>query len=125
MQHRTVRLLLLLGFLLLLPQSMSVSAQTVTVLFDAQTGTTPATANTWTSVLYVNGTPFPMTHTCVAVGTVTTCSAPLPAIAPALTSNGSQSFTVTFKDAVLGETTQSSPPLVRIRPSAAINLRIQ
>lgn len=99
-------------------------ASAQTVMFDAATGTTPATANTWTSVLYVNGTAFPMTHTCATVGTATTCSAPLPNITAALTPVGSQTFTVTFKDPVLGESGQSSP-LVLIKPAAAGNLRIR
>lgn len=99
------------------------SAQTATVLFDAQTGTTAATANSWTSVLYVNGVAFPMVQTCTGT-TLVTCSAPLPAIAAALTPLGTQTFEVTFKDVVLGESPRSGP-FGRIRPAAPSNLRIQ
>ena len=104
--------------------SVPAFAQTATVAFDAATGTTPATANTWTSVLYVNGTAFPLTHVCTLVGTTTTCTATLPNISAALTAFGSQTFTVTFKDSVLGESPQSSP-LVKVRPAAPVLLRIQ
>lgn len=99
-------------------------AQAATVMFDAAAGTTVATANTYTSVLYVNGTAFPMIHTCALVGTVTTCTAPLPNIAAALTPIGTQTFEVTFKDVILGESARSGP-FVRIRPAAPLNLRIQ
>jgi hypothetical protein len=104
--------------------SLPAFAQAATVSFDAATGTTPATANTWSSVLYVNGTAFPMTHVCTLVGTTTTCTATLPNISAALTPVGTQTFTVTFKDSVLGESPQSSP-LVKVRPAAPVLLRIQ
>lgn len=104
--------------------SVPAYAQAATVLFDASSGTTPATANQWTSVLYVNGTPFAMVHTCSLVGTVTTCSSALPNITTALTPVGTQTFTVTFKDVILGESPQSGP-LTRIRPSAPSPPRIQ
>lgn len=111
-------MLALLGFV------VPAHAQAATVLFDAATGTTPATANQWTSVLYVNGTAFPMTHVCSTVGTATTCSSPLPNITAALTPAGTQTFTVSFKDSILGESPQSGP-LTRIRPAAPFPPRIQ
>lgn len=115
---------LILLVLLALSLSAPVFAQTTTVAFDAAAGTTPATANSWTSVLYVNGTAFPLVHTCATVGTTTTCTATLPNISAALTPVGTQTFTVTFKDSVLGESPQSLP-LVKVRPAAPVLLRIQ
>lgn len=108
-------------FLLL---QISSHAQAATVAFDASAGTTVATANGWTSVLYVNGTAFAMIHTCALVGTLVTCSAPLPNVATALTPSGNQTFEVTFKDVVLGESPRSVP-LVLVRPNAPLNPRIR
>lgn len=119
-----MRKLLLFTIAAVLVLMVRADAQTATVLFDAQSGTTPATANTWTSVLYVNNVAFPMTHTCAVVGTATTCQAPLPNISAALTAVGTQTFEVTFKQGVLGETARSSP-FVLVRPAAPSNLRIQ
>lgn len=116
------RIILAVCFVLVL--APGAHAQAATVLFDAAAGTTVATANSWTSVLYVNGTAFPMVHTCAIVGAATTCSAPLPNITAALTPLGSQTFEVTFKDAILGESLRSGP-FVRVRPAAPSNLRIQ
>jgi hypothetical protein len=114
----------ILFVLVALSLSVPAYAQVATVAFDAQTGTTAATANSWTSVLYVNGTAFPLVHVCTLVGTTTTCTAPLPNITAALTPVGTQTFTVTFKDSVLGESPSSSP-LVKVRPAAPVLLRIQ
>lgn len=119
---RRLFLLGLVGGLLTLGQLAS--AQTATVLFDAATGTTAATANSWTSVLYVNGVAFPLIHTCTLAGTVVTCQSPLPNITAALTPLGTQTFEVTFKDVILGESPRSAP-FARIRPAAPSNLRIQ
>jgi hypothetical protein len=118
------RLIYALAVLFVVLAAAPARAQVATVLFDAATGTTVATANSWTSVLYVNGTAFPMVHTCAIVGTVTTCSAPLPNITAALTPLGTQTFEMTFKDAILGESLRSAP-FVRVRPAAPSNLRIQ
>lgn len=112
-----MKLSLVLTLMLLCP-AVALRAQTgPQIAFDAPSGVTPAQGNLWTSVLYVNGTPFPMVHTCVAAGPLTTCTAPLPNISSALTATGPQTFTVSFKDVVLGEGPQSGP-LVRLRPSA-------
>lgn len=121
--YRLIRRLSIVVLSLLAPATVA-HAQAATVLFDAATGTTPATANQWTSVLYVNGTPFPMVHTCTLVGAVTTCTSPLPNVTTALTPVGSQTFNVTFKDIILGESPQSGP-LTRIRPAAPFPPRIQ
>lgn len=119
MKRTLAILLLIIGF------AVPVTAQTATVIFDAATGTTAATANGWTSVLYVNNTAFPMVHTCALVGAVVTCSAPLPNITAALTPIGTQTFEVSFKDVVLNVESSRSGPFVRIRPAAPLNLRIQ
>lgn len=100
-------------------------AQAATVQFDATPGTAVAAANGWTSVLYVNGTAFPMAHVCTASGAAVTCEAPLPNIIPALTANGSQRFEVSFVDAVLGVESPKSAPFLRDRPVAPINLRFK
>lgn len=113
-------LIMMLGALLL---ASVATAQTATVLFDAATGTTAATANSWTSVLYVNGVAFPMVQTCTGT-TLVTCQAPSPNITAALTPLGTQTFEVTFKDVILGESPRSGP-FARIRPAAPSNLRIQ
>lgn len=110
--------------LLLLLLGSSLSAQSPQVAFDTPTGVTAAQANAWTSVLYVNGTAFPMTHTCAINGSAVTCTAPLPNITTALTATGPQNLTVSFKDVVLGEGPQSGP-LVRLRPGAPSVPRIQ
>lgn len=99
-------------------------AQAASVVFDAAAGTTVAAANGWTSVLYVNGTAFPMAHTCALVGVTVTCTATLPNITSALTPSGAQSFQVSFVDAVLGESVKSVP-FLRDRPAAPINGRFQ
>jgi len=103
-------------------QTPSQAQGTATVFFD--TATTVTIANSWTSVLYVNGTAFPMTHTCTVVGALTTCTSPLPNISAALTPTGNQTLEVTFKDVVLGESPRSVP-LVLARPNAPLNPRIR
>lgn len=116
--------LLVIGLLML---GVLVQAQTGTVAYDYPASTPPATVQGYAATLFVNGTAFPITDTCVLNTTVTpnvvTCTAPLPNITAALTSSGPQSFTVTLKNVVL----ESSPsaPFVLTAPSAPTGIRIQ
>lgn len=101
-----------------------VDAQAASVIYDFPSTTPLATVQAWIPTLYVNNIAFPMTHTCVTVGPLQTCTATLPNIATALTPTGSQTFQITVKDAVLGEGAKSLP-LVLARPLVATGLRIQ
>lgn len=117
------RWMLVLVFLL---GSVPAFAQAATVAYDYPVVAgvpLAATVQAWTPTLYVNGTAFVLTHTCTGTTTVT-CTATLPNITSALTPTGPQTFTVSLKDTVLGESPQSLP-LVKVRPVAPLVLRIQ
>ena len=94
------------------------------VLFDVP-GATVADANGWASTLYVNGTAFPLTHTCVLVNTVVTCTAALPAISTALAPGLVQTFEVDLFDAVLQLRSAKSVPFLRNRPTVPTSGRFQ
>jgi hypothetical protein len=101
----------------------TLQAQTVT--YSSSTTIAPlATVQAWTPTLYVNNTPFVLTQTCT-LGTTPAinCSAPLPNISTALTPTGNQTFAITFKDPILGESSKSVP-LVLVSPVAPTSLAI-
>lgn len=101
-------------------------AQTATVAYDySASGATPSLVQGWIPTLFVNGTPFSLTHTCIAgvAPVLVTCTAPLPNISAALTTAGNQNFTVGLADAILGPGPQSLP-LVRVKPNAPSAPRI-
>ncbi len=101
------------------------SAQAASVLFDVP-GVTVADANGWTSTLYVNGTAFPLVHTCALVATVVTCTATLPAIASALVPGLAQTFEVDLFDPILNlRSAKTLPPFIRNRPTVPTNGRFQ
>jgi hypothetical protein len=104
---------------------LATPVQAATVSFDLAPGATVAEATSWTATLYVNGTAFALTTTCVAAGPVVTCTAPLPAITAALTPAGPQTFEVDLFDPVLNARSLKSAPFLRSRPSAPINGRLQ
>lgn len=101
----------------------AVPARAASVLFDV-TGTV-ADANGWTSTLYVNGTAFPLVHTCALVATVVTCTATLPNISTALVAGSAQTFEIDLFDAVLNIRSPKSVPFIRNRPTVPINGRLQ
>lgn len=107
--------------------SSLVNAQAAQVIFDYPNTSPAATVQGWTATLYVNGTPFVLTDTCVlttAAPIVVRCTATFPNVTSALTPSGVQNFEVTLMDVVL-ESAKSSPPFVLTRPSVVTNLRIQ
>ena len=118
----------LITFAVMLMLASSAQAQSATVTFDTSANTPVATVQNYTATLYVNGTPFPLTDTCVLVTGVTPnvvrCTAQLPDVSSALTTSGNQNFEVTLKDVIL-EGAKSSPPFVLARPNVTTNLRIQ
>lgn len=118
------RLVAIACFLCVLAAPYVTAAQAATVLFDAASGTALADASAATSVLYVNGTAFPLVHQCSQSGTVVTCSALLPVVTAALTPSGAQSFQVAFVDPVFGETAKSVP-FIKNRLAAPTNGRFQ
>lgn len=117
-----MRYLLALAFLL---WSSLAQAQAAVVQYDyVVAGATVAQVQAWVPVLYVNGTAFNLAlPTCTApTATLITCSTPLPTITSALTPTGTQTFELSLRDPVLGESLKSAP-LGRTRPSAPTVLR--
>ncbi len=110
---------LVLTFILSL---FAVTASAATVVYDS--ANTLAEVQGYTATLFVNGTAFPLTQTCVASTANVTCTAPLPNITSALTASGPQTFTVQFADPVLG-VTATSAPFIRTRPAAPTSGRFQ
>lgn len=99
-------------------------ARAASVLFDVTAGTV-ADANGWQSTLYVNGTAFPLVHTCALVATVVTCTATLPNISTALVAGSAQTFELDLFDAVLNIRSAKSTPFLRNRPVVPTNGRLQ
>ncbi len=102
---------------------LSASAQAASVLFDVSG--TVADANSWTSTLYVNGTAFPLVHTCALAGSVVTCTATLPTITSALVPGLAQTFELDLFDPVLNIRSVKSVPFIRNRPSVPTAGRFQ
>lgn len=113
--------LLLVSFALL---SVPSFAQAATVVFDVPAATV-VDLNGWTSTLYVNGTAFPLTHTCILTGAIVTCTAPLPNVASALVAGTAQTFEVDLFDPVLNVRSPKSASFIRNRPAAPTSGRFQ
>lgn len=99
-------------------------ARAASVLFDVP-GASVADANGWTSTLYVNGTAFPLVHTCAVAGPLVTCTATLPNIAAALVAGLAQTFEVDLFDPVLSVRSAKSIPFIRNRPAVPTSGRFQ
>jgi hypothetical protein len=104
-----------------------VNAQTLTVTYDygLSGAETLTMVQGWVPTLYVNGTPFTASHTCVAQpapATAVTCTFPLPNVSSAITASGNQTFEVSLKDPIVGEGGKSSP-FIRVKPHAPTNAR--
>lgn len=109
------------------------SAQTPTVSYDylLQASETLPMVQSWTAVLYVNGSAFTAAHTCIAQpppgpppapANALTCTFPLPNVASAITATGPQSFEVALRDAIVGEGAKAIP-FIRVKPHAPTNSR--
>lgn len=114
------------AWLILLFIFIAVPASAQTASYDYFNGSV-ALISTWTPILYVNGTAFPVTtpQTCTQAGTTTNCSFALPVISSAFIPGGSQTLELSLKDPVLGLEGPRSAPLIRPRPGAVTNLRFQ
>ena len=114
------RMIAVVGAIMMTAQVVAASE----VVFNPSNGTLQEN-NSWTSILYVNGTAFPLTHTCTMVDAMAECTAPLPNIQSALTPSGPQTFRVSLYDPILMVESGKSAPFIRVRPGAPTSGRLK